>query len=95
MPGEEVRAMPSAQMFGFDEFTGHTSLSERRSVWMAGRFEVKGGQVVTINNWSGHYRPNDSKPGYRAIENVAREALMRNGFPGAETARWKDPWGRR
>ncbi|MFI1992876.1 IPT/TIG domain-containing protein [Actinoplanes sp. NPDC020271] len=71
---------------------GHTSLAERQSVWMAGTFELDGnGVLVEITNHSGHYKPNDSLPGFRPIEDVARDALGRAGFPGADTAGW-DAW---
>jgi hypothetical protein len=91
MPDGTVRAINTERMFDLAEYSGHTSLAERGEVLMAGRFTVRDGTIVKLDNGSGHYWPRDSRAGYRPIESVAREALARNGFPGATNAVW-DPW---
>jgi hypothetical protein len=85
-----VRSARSQDMFDIDDTSGHTSLAEREPVFMAGHFNVSGGRITEFDNWSGHYSPNNSIPGYRPISEVAREALASNGFPGARTADWDD-----
>ncbi|WP_285473472.1 RHS repeat-associated core domain-containing protein [Actinoplanes sp. NBRC 101535] len=101
MPGGQVRAIAGSRFENeFQQndpregtlWPGHTSLSERQSVWMAGTFELNESGILTeITNHSGHYKPNDNLPGFRPIEEVARKALGDAGFPGAGTAVW-DAW---
>ncbi|MEV0730194.1 LamG-like jellyroll fold domain-containing protein [Polymorphospora sp. NPDC050346] len=90
MRNGSVRTMFSRDMEAIHDTAGHTSLSEGEPVFMAGHFQVSDGRIVEFDNWSGHYSPNNDFPGYRPIADVAREALVNNGFPGARTADWDD-----
>ena len=55
--------------------TGHTSLSGGSGVIAAGEVKFVNGQVKTLNNASGHYRPSGE-----SAKNAAESAFERAGF---------------
>ncbi len=96
MKDGSVRAMHSDDIDAYNDqipvgqpAVGHTSFTDHEPVHMAGHFNVSGGKITDFDNWSGHYMPHDS-PGFMPIEDVGRQALVNNGFPGAATANWDD-----
>lgn len=95
MPDRSLRAFHSDSMFElFPDWNkpgpGHTSLSRRKPVIMAGNFDVDdNGRIVSFDNGSGHYLPKhyDSN---MALRDIAMDALRRGGFSVDERA-W-NPW---
>ncbi|WP_217235079.1 polymorphic toxin-type HINT domain-containing protein [Streptomyces sp. AC555_RSS877] len=54
---------------------GHVSLAQGRDVLAAGEFKTKGGQVVYLDNKSGHYQPYGAH-----AQKAAMDAFNRNGL---------------
>ncbi|WP_309505056.1 polymorphic toxin-type HINT domain-containing protein [Streptomyces sp. KM273126] len=54
---------------------GHVSLAQGRDVLAAGEFKTKGGQVVYLDNKSGHYQPYGAH-----AQKAATDAFNRNGL---------------
>lgn len=67
---------------------GHINLAQGKRVLAAGEFKTKGGDVVYLDNKSGHYRPY----GVHARK-AAEDAFKRNGFTadGKYNAAWGKP----
>ncbi|WP_405895230.1 polymorphic toxin-type HINT domain-containing protein (plasmid) [Streptomyces sp. NBC_01527] len=83
-----LRAMENHSMWALNPDAGHTSLSDRQGVLMAGVFDVgAGGTISQIRNFSGHYRPRDT-PGFTSLLDVTRGAFRRHGWDFADDA-WK------
>ncbi|MFD0850779.1 polymorphic toxin-type HINT domain-containing protein [Actinomadura adrarensis] len=85
-----LRAVHNSDLFGYSIEAGHTSLSERKDVLMAGIFKVSDGVITSFNNHSGHYLPKDTK-GYMPLEEVARRAFENHGLPAPPAGAW-EPW---
>lgn len=64
---------------------GHVSLAQGRDVLAAGEFKTKGGQVVYLDNKSGHYQPYGAH-----AQKAAVDAFNKNGL-GVEPCwrQWK------
>ncbi|MFG1886013.1 RHS repeat-associated core domain-containing protein [Micromonospora sp. NPDC049102] len=97
MPNRSVRAFHTRDIIGdidlwidgIAPYAGHTSLSRGSPVIMAGLFDANANGVITrFDNRSGHYKPRFN-PHNSALEQIARDALLRNGFSAA-SALW-DP----
>ncbi|WP_405844190.1 hypothetical protein OG528_35825 [Streptomyces platensis] len=67
---------------------GHVSIAGGRKVLAAGEFKTKGGEVVFLDNKSGHYRPYGPN-----AEKAAVDAFNRNGMKanGKYNAAWGCP----
>ncbi|WP_201304922.1 hypothetical protein [Streptomyces sp. GS7] len=68
--------------------SGHVNLARGGPVLAAGEFKTKGGEVVSLDNKSGHYRPYGSH-----AERAAVSAFNRNGLKadGKYVAAWGRP----
>ncbi|WP_433254454.1 polymorphic toxin-type HINT domain-containing protein [Streptosporangium sp. CA-135522] len=64
---------------------GHVSLAQGRDVLAAGEFKTKGGQVVYLDNKSGHYQPYGAH-----AQKAAVDAFNRNGL-GAD-GKYNEAW---
>ncbi|WP_106432402.1 polymorphic toxin-type HINT domain-containing protein [Streptomyces sp. LaPpAH-108] len=58
---------------------GHVSLAQGRDVLAAGEFKTKGGQVVFLDNKSGHYRPYGANAQKAAVDAFERNGLGAGG----------------
>ncbi|AJC60612.1 hypothetical protein [Streptomyces sp. 769] len=67
---------------------GHINLARGNPVLAAGEFKTKGGQVVYLDNKSGHYRPYGAR-----AQKAAVDAFNRNGLnaDGKYNAAWGKP----
>ncbi len=67
---------------------GHVSLAKGGKVLAAGEFKTKGGQIVYLDNKSGHYRPYGEN-----AQKAAIDAFNRNGLhsDGKYIAAWEAP----
>lgn len=67
---------------------GHVNLAGGKPVLAAGEFKTKGGQVVYLDNKSGHYRPYGAR-----AQKAAVDAFNRNGLhaDGKYNAAWGKP----
>ena len=94
MPDGSFVAAVSDDMYAQAEGPGHTSLSERGSVIMAGTFRVENGDITMFDNNSGHYMANTAESiGYTPLETVAREAFKLFGLPAPLDDAWDPvPW---
>jgi hypothetical protein len=80
--------MEDYSMWDLNPDAGHTSLSNRQGVLMAGTFDVNADGVISrIDNFSGHYRPTDT-PGFQSLLDVTRNAFQGHGWGFADDA-WK------
>jgi hypothetical protein len=58
---------------------GHVSLAQGRDVLAAGEFKTKGGQVVYLDNKSGHYQPYGANAQKAAVDAFDRNGLGAGG----------------
>jgi hypothetical protein len=58
---------------------GHVSLAQGRDVLAAGEFKTKGGQVVYLDNKSGHYQPYGAHAQKAAVDAFNRNGLGADG----------------
>ncbi|MEU2776800.1 polymorphic toxin-type HINT domain-containing protein [Streptomyces sp. NPDC007162] len=58
---------------------GHVSLAQGRDVLAAGEFKTKGGQVVYLDNKSGHYQPYGANAQKAAVDAFDRNGLDADG----------------
>ncbi|MFJ4460600.1 RHS repeat-associated core domain-containing protein [Streptomyces sp. NPDC088928] len=58
---------------------GHVSLAQGRDVLAAGEFKTKGGQVVFLDNKSGHYQPYGANAQKAAVDAFERNGLGAGG----------------
>lgn len=65
---------------------GHVSLANGANVIAAGEFKTKGGDLVYMDNKSGHYRPYGPN-----AEKAAIDAFNRNGF--SADGKYIEAWG--
>lgn len=81
MEDRSVRAFHSDTYHDAAIWVGHTSLSRRKPVIMAGIFDVNNaGEITEFSNFSGHLRPLWN-PHNNALEEIARDAFARHNFP--------------
>ncbi|AJT62272.1 hypothetical protein T261_0583 [Streptomyces lydicus] len=66
---------------------GHVSLAQGGRVLAAGEFKTKGGEVVHLDNRSGHYRPYGAHARQAAVDAFNRNGLRADG-------KYIDAWGR-
>ncbi|WP_424862627.1 hypothetical protein [Streptomyces sp. MMS24-I29] len=58
---------------------GHVSLAQGRDVLAAGEFKTKGGQVVYLDNKSGHYQPYGAHAQKAAVDAFNKNGLGADG----------------
>lgn len=58
---------------------GHVSIAQGRDVLAAGEFKTKGGQVVYLDNKSGHYRPHGAHAQKAAVGAFNKNGLNADG----------------
>lgn len=75
-----LRAMENDSMWTLNDYAGHTSLGDSQGVIMAGTFKVgANGEITKINNFSGHYKPEDSE-GFAPLLDITRTAFQGHGW---------------
>jgi hypothetical protein len=89
MPNRSVRSFHE-DVFETLPGAGHTGMTRKRPVIMAGTFDVDdAGSITRFDNFSGHYKP-QYDPQNTGLEDITRDAFSRHGFD-LGNARW-DPF---